>query len=90
MSHASLATIREVRLPDIVAVRFFADMRAYLAEANIVKRYAIATRQLHALRPYLGSRSEMLRLDDVIEMFLDLAKFRKDRNFELLVTSGRR
>jgi len=79
MSHPNLATFQEVKLSDAIAVRFFADMRAYQAEASIVKRYAIATRQLHALRSYLGPRNEMLRLDDVIEMFLAIAKLRNER-----------
>jgi hypothetical protein len=63
---------KPIELPPGVARAFVEDMRAFLAESDLVKRDEIAARQLHALRQYYTGR---LRLFDVIEMFLRMKDF---------------
>jgi hypothetical protein len=57
---------KPLHLPPTVARRFVADMRAFTAEPNAVKRDEIAARQLDALELYHAGK---LRLSDVTEMF---------------------
>lgn len=58
-----------IEVPPEVARRFIADMRAFHAERNAIKRDEIAARQLHALKQYQSPREKKLRLSDVKEMF---------------------
>jgi hypothetical protein len=51
-----------------VARQFMADLRAYCAEDDAVKRDEIAGRQLRALRQYQGP-GEKFRLADVKRLF---------------------
>ena len=46
-----------------------ADLRAFYAEPNSIKKDEIAARQLRALRDYGGPRERKLRLSDVKDMF---------------------
>jgi hypothetical protein len=55
-----------------VARWFVADMRAYFAEPNAIKRDEIAARQMQTLRRYQGPREKPLRISDVIEMFREM------------------
>jgi hypothetical protein len=45
---------KPIDMPPEVARRFVADMLAYFAEPNAIKRDEIAARQLHATLPPLG------------------------------------
>ncbi len=49
--------------PPEVARRFVADMRAYHAEPDGIKRDEIAARQLRGLREHQRPREKKLRLD---------------------------
>jgi hypothetical protein len=60
---------KPIDLPPAVARRFVADMLAYFAEPNSIKRDEIAARQLHALRQYYSGK---LRLTDVTQMFVQM------------------
>ena len=58
-----------MELPPEVAHRFVADMAAFYAEPDAIKRDEIASRELHALRAYGKPRDAKLRLSDVKELF---------------------
>ena len=58
-----------LELPPAVARNFMADLRAFYAEPNSIKKDEIAARQLRALRDYQGPRERKLRLSDVKDMF---------------------
>jgi hypothetical protein len=60
---------KQLDLPPAVARAFVKDMRAYFKEENLIKRDAIAARQLHALKDHRGPREKPLRLSNVKEMF---------------------
>jgi hypothetical protein len=45
---------------------------AFFAEEDSTKRYAIAVRQLHALKEYQRPREKPLRLSDVKQMFHEM------------------
>ena len=57
-------------LPPDVARAFVADMLAYFAEPNQIRRDEIAIRQMHALRQYQGPREKPVRTHDIKEMFV--------------------
>ena len=56
-------------IPPAVALQFIADLQAYYAEDDAVKRDEIAGRQLHALRLYQRPREKKFRLVDVKRLF---------------------
>ena len=58
-----------LEIPPAVARQFIADLHAYYAEDDAVKRDEIAGRQLRALRQYQRSREERFRLADVKRLF---------------------
>jgi hypothetical protein len=58
-----------LEIPPAVARQFIADLQAYYAEDDAVKRDEIASRQLHALRLYQGPRETKFRLADVKRLF---------------------
>jgi hypothetical protein len=60
---------KPIELPPEVAEAFVADMRAFFAEANQIKRDEIAARQMSVLRQYQGPREKPVRIPDIIEMF---------------------
>jgi hypothetical protein len=64
---------KPLELPPEIAKAFRADMRAYMAEPNQIKRDEIAIRQLYALSPYC--RSKKLRLFEVKEMFMQMRDY---------------
>ena len=55
-------------LPEVASC-FVKDMRAFLAEADVLKRNEIATRQLHALRQFQRPGEKELCLGDIKQMF---------------------
>jgi hypothetical protein len=60
---------KPIELPPEVAEAFVADMRAFFAEPNLIKRDEIAARQMSALRQYQGPREKPVRIPDIMEMF---------------------
>jgi hypothetical protein len=60
---------KPLELPPEVAEAFVADMRAFFAEPNLIKRDEIAARQVHVLRQYQGPRERPVRIPDIMEMF---------------------
>jgi hypothetical protein len=52
---------KSLELPPAVARNFVRDMRAFFAEKNTIKAYAIAAQQLHALREHYSGK---LRISD--------------------------
>jgi hypothetical protein len=56
-------------LEPAVARQFIADLQAYYAEDDAVKRDEIANRQLRALRQFQRPREERFRLADVKRLF---------------------
>jgi hypothetical protein len=68
-----------MELPPDVARRFVADMEAFFAEPNAIKRDEIAGRQLHALREHRRPRDPKLRLSDVKELFDRMRDFAEGR-----------
>ena len=58
-----------LEIPPAVALQFIADLQAYYAEDDAVKRDEIAGRQLRALRQYQRPREERFRLADVKRLF---------------------
>ena len=58
-----------LEIPPTVARQFMADLQAYYAESDAVKRDEIAARQLHALRQYQRPREQKFRLADVKRLF---------------------
>ncbi len=58
-----------IELPPAVARRFVADMHAFYAELNPIKRDEIAGQQMSVLRQYQGPREKPVRIPDVKEMF---------------------
>jgi hypothetical protein len=60
---------KPIELPPEVAEAFVADMRAFFAEPNQIKRDEIAGRQMSVLRQYQGPREKPVRIPDIIEMF---------------------
>jgi hypothetical protein len=60
---------KPIELPPEVAEAFVADMRAFFAEPNLIKRDDIAARQMSVLRQYQGPREKPVRIPDIIEMF---------------------
>jgi len=63
---------KPISLPPEVAKEFVADMRAFFAEPDPIKRDEIVARQLRALRPCSPRTMRKLRLADVHEMFLQM------------------
>jgi hypothetical protein len=63
---------KHIELPPRVAQAFVRDMRAFFKAKNQLKQDEIASRQLHALWAFQGSREKKLRLADVKEMFLQM------------------
>jgi hypothetical protein len=59
----------KLELPAAVARRFAADMRAYQAEPNAIKREEIAAHQLHAPKQHYAGK---LRLSDAKRMLQQL------------------
>jgi hypothetical protein len=55
-----------------VAKAFVADMRAFFAEPNAIKRDEIAARQAWLLSDHMPELGKKLRLTDVKEMFLQM------------------
>jgi hypothetical protein len=64
-----------MNLPPEVARRFVADLEAYFAERDPIKRDEIAVRQLHALREHRRPRDPKLRLSEVKELFEQMHNF---------------
>ena len=60
---------KPIELPPEVAETFVADMRAFFAEPNLIKRDEIAARQMSVLRQYQGPREKPVRIPDIMEMF---------------------
>jgi len=60
---------KPLELPPEVAEALVADMRAFFAEPNLIKRDEIAARQMHVLRQYQGPRERPVRVPDIMEMF---------------------
>ncbi len=60
---------KPIGLPPEVAEAFVADMRAYFAEKNAIKRDEIAGRQMSVLRRYQGPREKPVRIPDIKDMF---------------------
>jgi hypothetical protein len=56
-------------VPGHVAKAFLADLRAFHAEADALKRDEIAARQAWLLNQHLKPNSRELRTDDVKDMF---------------------
>jgi hypothetical protein len=56
-------------IPPTVARQFMADLQAYYAEDDAVKRDEIAGRQLDALRQYQSPGQKKFRLADVKRLF---------------------
>ena len=54
-----------IEIPAEVAEAFVADMRAFYAEPNPIKRDEIAGRQMHRLRQYQGPWEKLVRIPDV-------------------------
>ena len=63
---------KPISLPSEVAKAFMADMRAFFAEPDPIKRDEIAARQLRALRLYSPRTMRKLRLSDVHQMFIEM------------------
>jgi len=60
---------KPLELPPEVAEAFVADMRAFFAEPNPIKRDEIAIRQMSVLRQYQGPREKPVSIPDIMEMF---------------------
>jgi hypothetical protein len=58
-----------LEIPPAVACQFMADLQAYYAEDDAVKRDEIVGRQLQALRQYQRPREKKFRLVDVKRLF---------------------
>ncbi len=63
---------KPIEIPPEVAEAFVADMRAFYAEPNPIKRDEIAGRQMSVLRRYQGPREKPVRILDIKEMFRQL------------------
>jgi hypothetical protein len=63
---------KPLELPPEVAEAFVADMRAFFAEPNPIKRDEIAIRQMSVLRQYQGPREKPVSIPDIMEMFLQM------------------
>ena len=60
---------KPIELPPEVAKALVADMLAYYAETNPIKRDEIAARQMSVLRQYQAPREKPVRISDEREMF---------------------
>jgi hypothetical protein len=60
---------KPLELPPDVADAFVAEMRAFFAEPNPIKRDEIAIRQMSVLRQYQGPREKPVSIADIMEMF---------------------
>ena len=60
---------KPIEIPPEVVEAFVADMRAFFAEPNLIKRDDIAARQMSVLRQYQGPREKPVRIPDIMEMF---------------------
>ena len=63
---------KPIELPPAVARSFVADLRAFFAVKDSIKRDEIAARQVWLLNQHLGPREKQLRLIDVREMFVQM------------------
>jgi hypothetical protein len=58
-----------LEIPQGVARGFMADLRAFHAEPNSIKKDEIAARQVRALNEHCRPRDPKVRLDDVKRLF---------------------
>ena len=63
---------KPIELPPALARSFIADMRAFFAVKDGIKRDEIAARQAWLLNQHLGPQEKQLRLIDVREMFVEM------------------
>jgi hypothetical protein len=64
--------MKPLNLPHDVAKAFLADMLAYFAEEDGIKRDALAAKQAWLLNQHRRPRERMLRTDDVKQMFVEM------------------